>query len=153
MKREVDIRAIQGILYGVYKSLHRIAGSSAPAVMRQAAPDILAEFEKLGIAMSGDDTIEALTSKLSETMKDTGMCDELSLWQEGDRLKADISNCAFHDLSNHLKEDGVPTFGCPFAAITLGVAETNLEKKGRIIGVSPKPGGSPGDAHLEVKLY
>ena len=41
MKRAVDTRAVQGVLYGVYKALYKIAGASAPAVMRQAAPDAI----------------------------------------------------------------------------------------------------------------
>ncbi len=153
MIRSVDTRAVQGVLYGVYKALYNIAGASAPAVMRQAAPDILAELSKLGVSFECVDDVDKLSSKIGETMEKTGMCDKMEMKLEGDRLKADITNCAFFDLTMHLKEDGIPPFGCPFAALTIAIAEKNLGKKARLVNLEPTPGGKPGDTRLEVQLF
>ena len=143
MTREVDTRAVQGILYGIYKALHSIAGASAPAVMRKAAPDILMELGKLGVSFDCVDDVSKLSSKLGETMEKT---------LDGDKLNAKITNCAFFELTSHLQEEGVPPFGCPFAALTIAVAEKNLGKKARLVSLSPVPGGNPGDTQLQVQL-
>jgi hypothetical protein len=152
MTREVDTRAIQGILYGIYKALHSIAGASAPAVMRKAAPDILLELGKLGVSFDCVDDVSKLSRKLGETLEKTGMCDKMELTLDGDKLNARITNCAFFELTSHLQKEGVPPFGCPFAALTIAVAEKNLGKKARLVSLSPVPGGNPGDTRLQVQL-
>ena len=153
MGRSVDTRAVQGVLYGVYKALYKIAGDSAAAVMRQAAPDILVELGKLGVSFECVDDVQKLSNKIGETMEKTGMCDKMEMKLEGDRLKANITNCAFFDLTMHLKEENIPPFGCPFAALTIAVAEKNLGKRARLVNLQPTPGGNPGDTMLEVQLF
>ncbi|MBN2527540.1 MAG: hypothetical protein JXR76_14190 [Deltaproteobacteria bacterium] len=153
MKRAVDSRAVQGVLYGVYKALYNIAGASAAAVMRQAAPDILHELGQLGVSFDCVDDVDKLSSKIGETMEKTGMCDKMVMTLDGDRLRADITNCAFFDLTMHLKEEGIPPFGCPFAALTIAIAEKNLGKRARLVNLEPTPGGNPGDTRLEVQLF
>lgn len=153
MSRSVDTRAVQGVLFGVYKALHKIAGDSAAAVMRQAAPDILLELGKLGVSFDCVDDVDKLSNKIGETMEKTGMCDKMEMRLEGDRLKANITNCAFYDLTMHLKEENIPPFGCPFAALTIAIAEKNLGKKARLVNLEPTPGGNPGDTQLEVQLF
>lgn len=153
MKRTVDSRAAQGVLYGLYKALYNITGSSAAAVMRQAAPDILAELGKLGVSFDCVDDVQKLSSKLGETMEKTGMCDKMEMTLNGDKLTANITNCAFHDLTKHLEADGIPPFGCPFAALTIAIAEKNLGKKARLVHLAPIPGGNPGDTQLDVQLF
>ena len=153
MGRSVDTRAVQGVLYGVYKALYKIAGDSASAVMRQAAPDILVELGKLGVSFECVDDVQKLSNKIGETMEKTGMCDKMEMKLEGDRLKANITNCAFFDLTMHLKEENIPPFGCPFAALTIAVAEKNLGKRARLVNLQPTPGGNPGDTMLEVQLF
>ena len=153
MTKQIDVRVVQGVLYGLYKSLHKIAGSSAPAVMRQAAPDILFELNKIGVDFSCVDNVAKLESKLGETMTTTGMCDGFKLELDGNKLKANITNCSFFDLTMHLKEEGIPPFGCPFAALTIAIAEKNLGKKARLADLHPVEGGGPGDTYLEVELF
>ena len=153
MSRTVDTRAVSAVLYGVYKSLYKIAGASAPAVMRQAAPDILEYLSTIGVDFSCVDDVEKLSSKIGETMVDTGMCDEMKFTMNGDVLRANISNCAFFDLTMKLKELDIPPFGCPFAALTIAVAEKNLGKRARLKLLQPTPGGKPGDTELEVELH
>jgi hypothetical protein len=153
MSRAVDSRAVQGVLYGIYKALHKIAGDSAPAVMRQAAPDILLELGKLGVNFDCVDDVDKLSNKIGETMEKTGMCDKMEMKLDGDKLKANITNCVFFDLTMHLKEDNIPPFGCPFAALTIAIAEKNLGKKARLVNLQPVPGGKPGDTQLEVQLF
>ena len=153
MSRSVDARAVQGVLYGVYKALYKIAGDSASSVMRQAAPDILAELGKLGVSFECVDDVDKLSNKLGETMEKTGMCDKMVMTLEGDRLKADIKNCAFYDLTMHLQDENIPPFGCPFAALTIAIAEKNLGKRARLVDLHPVEGGAPGDTHLEVQLF
>ena len=152
MGRTVDTRAVQGVLYGIYKSLYKIAGDSAAAVMRQAAPDILLELGKLGVSFECVDDVEKLSSKIGETMENTGMCDRMEMKLQDNILKANITNCAFYGLTQHLKEDGIPPFGCPFAALTIAIAEKNLGKRARLVKLEPTPGGNPGDTQLEVQL-
>ncbi len=153
MADKIDSRAAQAVLYGVYKALYNIAGDSAPAVMRKAAFDILAEMSKLGVDFSCVDDIEKLESKLSETMVSTGMCDGMTFKLDGDELSAEITNCSFFELTKHLKEEGIPPFGCPFAALTIAVAEKNLGKRARLSELHPLEGGNPGDTYLKVKLH
>jgi hypothetical protein len=153
MGRSVDTRAVQGVLYGVYKALYKIAGDSAAAVMRQAAPDILVELGKLGVSFECVDDVQKLSNKIGETMEKTGMCDKMEMKLEGDRLKANITNCAFFDLTMHLKEENIPPFGCPFAALTIAIAEKNLGKRARLVNLQPTPGGNTGDTMLEVQLF
>ena len=152
MGRNIDARAAQGILYGIYKSLYKIAGESAAAVMRQAAPDILIELGKLGVSFECVDDVDKLSSKIGETMENTGMCDKMDMKLEDDVLRANITNCAFYELTRQLKEEGIPPFGCPFAALTIAIAEKNLGKRARLVKLEPTPGGNPGDTQLEVKL-
>ena len=78
MPEKVDVKAVEAILYGVYKALDKLAGASAPAIMRQAAPDILTEFGKLGVDFSCVDDIGKLQAKLGETVKNTGLCDDIT---------------------------------------------------------------------------
>lgn len=153
MGRNIDVRAAQGVLYGVYKALHKIAGASAPAVMRSAAPDILNQLEKLGVDFSCVDDIAKLESKLGETMVGAGMCDGMTFALNGKDLKVDIKNCAFFGLTMRLKEEGIPPFGCPFAAITIALAERNLNKRGRVTHLAPAEGGGEGDTTLVVELH
>ncbi|MFW5739190.1 MAG: hypothetical protein ACOC1F_02370 [Myxococcota bacterium] len=153
MARTVDVRAVSGILFGVYKSLYEIAGASAPAVMRRAAPDILNELQELGVDFTGVNSIEKLEDQLRETMVKSGCCDEMTFKLDGNELRADITNCSFYPLTSALKEKGIPPFGCPFAAITIAVAERNLGKKARVKHLAPSEGGKPGDTTLIVELH
>lgn len=153
MGRSVDVRAVQAVLYGVYKSLYEIAGASAPAVMRRAAPDILNQLQDMGVDFTGVNSIEKLEDQLRETMVKSGCCDEMSFKLEGNELRADITNCSFFDLTMALKEKGIPPFGCPFAALTVAVAERNLGKKARVKHLAPTEGGKAGDTTLIVELH
>ena len=153
MERAVDVRAVQGVLYGLYKALYNMAGASASAVMRKAAPDILDALGALGVDFSCVDDLSKLESKLGETMVATGMCDHMSFNMEGKDLRANIKNCAFYDLTVKLKEEGIPPFGCPFAALTIALAERNLGKKARVKTLEPVAGGNPGDTTLLVELH
>jgi len=153
MDRTVDVRAVQSVLYGVYKALHKLSGESAAAVMRQAAPDILTALGKLGVDFSCVDDIQKLESKLGETMTATGMCDEMHFQMEAGNLRATIKNCAFFDLTEQLGKEGIQPFGCPFAAITIALAERNLGKRARLKELKPLPGGKRGDTTLLVELF
>ena len=153
MTKQIDVRVVEGILYGLYKALYKIAGSSASAVMRQAAPDILLELNKIGVDFSCVDNVAKLESKLGDTMTTTGMCDSFKLDMDGNKLKAEIHNCSFAELTAQLKDEGIPPFGCPFAALTIAIAEKNLGKKARLADLHPVEGGDPGDTYLEVELF
>ena len=153
MKRAIDNRAVEGILYGVYKALYGVAGSSAASVMRRAAPDILKELGALGVDFSCVDDIEKLESKISETMVNTGLCESMEFEPSGEELKATIHGCALADLTQNLKEDGIPAFGCPFAALTIALAEQNLGKRARMKTLEPVEGGNKGDSVMVVELH
>ena len=153
MEKAIDIRAVSGILYGVYKALHEVTGASAAAVMRRAAPDILDELEKLGVDFTGVNSIERLEDMLRETMVKTGTCDDMQFSLAGNELTANIKNCSFFGLTTHLKEKGIEPFGCPFAAISVALAERNLGKRARIKALHPREGGDPGDTTLVLELH
>ncbi len=153
MPKTIDVRAVQGILYGVYKAIHEIAGASAPAIMRRAAPDILAELHELGVDFTGVNSIEKLEDQLRDTMVKSGTCDNMSFKLQGNELRADITNCSFYPLTMALRDKGIPPFGCPFAALTVAVSEKNLGKKARVKHLAPTEGGKPGDTTLIVELH
>jgi hypothetical protein len=154
MGEKIDVRAVQGILYGIYAALHKIAGDSAAAVMRSAAPEILGELTKLGVDFSDVTDVPKLESMLKETIVGAGLCDDIAfeLDKDGKELKTNIANCAFFDLNSHLENDGIPPFGCPFAALTIAVAEKNLGKKARLKTLRPLPGGKKGDSEMVIEL-
>jgi len=153
MTKSIDVRAVQGILYGVYKALYEVAGASAPAVMRRAAPDILRALETSGVDFSGVNSIEKLEEQLRDTMVSSGSCDDMRFTLEGNRLKTEVVNCSFYDLTMSLKEKNIPPFGCPFAALTIAIAERNLGKKARDVHLAPTEGGNRGDTTLIVELH
>ena len=152
MADKIDVKVVQGVLYGVYKSLYNIAGASSSAIMRQAAPDILDALSNMGVDFSCVDDISKLQSKLGETLVSAGTCDDIQFSLENDVLTASISNCAFYDLTMKLQADGIPPFGCPFAALTIAIAEKNLGKRARLVHLAPTEGGSRGDTTLKVQM-
>jgi hypothetical protein len=147
---KIDVRAVEGVLYGVYKALYSVVGDSSAAVMRKAAPDILDMFAHLGVDFSCVDDVDKLSSKLGETMVNVGMCEKMTFTKNGSELQADITQCSFFPLTMRLKEDGIPPFGCPFAALTIAIAEKNLGKRARLKSLEPV--GNPGDTRLVVEL-
>lgn len=147
----IDKRAVEGILYGVYKALHGVVGDGASAVMRKAAPDILDELGKLGVDFSCVDDVDKLTAKLGETMTGTGLCDKMEFSLNGNELTANITQCSLFDLTDRLKSEGIPPFGCPFAALTIAIAEKNLGKKARLKTL--EPAGQRGDTVMVVELF
>jgi hypothetical protein len=147
---KIDVRAVQGVLYGVYKALHGVVGDSAGAVMRKAAPDILDMLGKLGVDFACVDDVDKLSAKLGETMVQAGLCDKMVFTLNGNELQADITQCSLYPLTMKLKEDGIPPFGCPFAALTIAIAEKNLGKRARLKLLEPV--GNPGDTRLIVEL-
>ncbi|MFH0823424.1 MAG: hypothetical protein V2B18_11790 [Pseudomonadota bacterium] len=151
MPQTIDVRAVEGILYGVYKALHGVVGDGAYAVMRKAAPDILEMLGKLGVDFSCVDDVDKLSAKLGETMVQVGMCEKMAFSLNGNELTANITQCSFFPLTMKLKEDGIPPFGCPFAALTIAIAEKNLGKRARL--KSLEPAGNPGDTRLVVELF
>ncbi len=153
MPKLIDVRVAESILYGLYKALNDIAGASAPAVMRKAAPDILNEMGKLGVDFSCVDDIEKLESKLGETLVNTGMCDSIDFSLADNILTAKIHGCSFFGLTSALKADGIEPFGCPFAALTIALAEKNLGKRARLKELHPTEGGAEGDTTLMVELH
>jgi hypothetical protein len=150
MAKMIDARAVQGVLYGVYKALYDTVGDSSAAVMRKAAPDILDMFSKMGVDFACVDDVDKLTRKVSETMETTGCCDNMKFNLEGNELIAEITNCTFFPLTMALKEKGIPPFGCPFAALTIAIAEKNLGKRARVKTLEPME--KEGDTRLVVQL-
>jgi len=150
MAQKIDVRAVEAILYGVYKALHGLVGDSSAAVMRKAAPDILDMLSKLGVDFSCVDNVDKLSAKVRETAVDAGLCENMQFTINGNELTAEITQCSFFPLTAKLKEDGVPPFGCPFAALTIAISEKNLGKRARLKTL--EPAGKPGDTKLVVEL-
>lgn len=150
MVDKIDTRAVSGILYGLYKSLHSLVGDNAAAVMRRAAPHILDQMATMGVDFSCVDDVEKLSQKLGETAVNAGLCDKMEFSLDGNDLTANITQCSFFDLTMRLKDEGIPPFGCPFAALTIAIAEKNLGKKARLKRL--EPAGAPGDTMMVVEL-
>ncbi len=150
MVDKIDTRAVSGILYGVYKALYGLVGDSSAAVMRKAAPDILDQLGKMGVDFSCVDDVDKLSQKLRDTAVTAGLCDDMAFSLDGNQLTANITQCSFFPLTMRLKEEGIPPFGCPFAALTIAIAEKNLGKKARVVKL--EPAGAPGDTVLVVEL-
>lgn len=132
MSRQVDVLAVESILYGVYKATYNVIGDSSASLMRKMAPEIFNMFGKLGLDFSGTDNLGDIEMKLSETFKKLGMCDKITLFQKEDLLTVEIKNCAFSQLTKRLIDEDIPLFACPFAALTIAIAERNLKKKARL---------------------
>ncbi len=153
MPKQVDARAVQAVLYGVYKALHGIAGASSAAIMRRAAPDILEALGLFGVPLGNVSSVEKLQETLSQTMVSAGCCDGMAFKLEGKKLTCSITNCTFFDLTMELKKRDIPPFGCPFAALTLAIADKSLNKNARVVLLEPTKGGKPGDTTLVVELH
>jgi hypothetical protein len=153
MPTQVDARAVQAVLYGIYKALHGVAGASSAAIMRKAAPDILDALTTFGVELPAVNSIEKLQEVLSQTMVAAGCCEGMKFTQDGNKLTASISQCSFFDLTQELGKKDIPPFGCPFAALTLAVADRSLNKRGRIVHLAPTEDGKPGDTTLVVELH
>jgi len=151
--KQIDARAVQAVLYGVYKALHSIAGASSAAIMRRAAPDILEALGLFGVSLGNVSSVEKLQETLAETMVSAGCCDKMDFSLEGAKLTCKITNCTFFDLTMELKKKNIPPFGCPFAALTLAIADKALNKNARVIFLEPTKGGMPGDTTLVVELH
>ncbi|MFX0133301.1 MAG: hypothetical protein ACFFDN_06635 [Candidatus Hodarchaeota archaeon] len=132
MSRQVDVLAVESILYGVYKATYNVIGDSSASLLRKMAPEILNMFEKLDFDFSSTDNLGDIEMKLSETFKKLGMCDKITLSQKEDLLTVEINNCAFSQLTKRLIDEDIPLFACPFAALTIAIAERNLKKKARL---------------------
>ena len=152
MSEKIDVKVVEAILYALYKSLHKLAGASAPAIMRQAGPDMLEELGKLGVDFSCVDDIEKLENKLRETMSNTGMCDGIDFSMDGDDLTSKIHGCSFHALTSQLESEGIEPFGCPFSALSVALAEKNLGKRAKIKDLHTE-GGGDGDCVLVVEMH
>lgn len=153
MSHQIDARAVQGVLYGLYKAIHGITRESAGAVMRKAAPDILIRLAGGEEELEKIQDLEALQAWLKEKSVNAGLCADMSFERESeDSLRTNITDCAFFALTTRLKEEGIPPFGCPFAALTMALAERNLNKQVKIKELQPVPGGKPGDTTILVSL-
>lgn len=152
MGKKIDSAVVQAILYGIYKALYKITGASAASVMRQAAPDILEGLTKFGVKLPQVTNVDELSKAVNGVVTDAGACDNIEFKLDDDILTASITNCTFYDLTMALKELDIPPFGCPFAAITLALAEKNLGKRPRVIFLEPTEGGNKGDTTLKVQL-
>lgn len=153
MEKQIDARAVQAVLYGIYKALYSVAGASSAAVMRRAAPDILEAMGMFGIELASVNSIERLQDVLSEAMVASGCCESMDFELKGDKLACNITGCSFYELTAALKEKDIPPFGCPFAALTLGLADKSLNMRGRVTHLAPTAGGNPGDTSLVVELH
>lgn len=152
MGQQIDLRAVESILYGIYKATYSTMGDSAASLMRKVAPEILNMIEELGGHFSGIDDIEKLEPKLNEILKKIGLCDNIILRLKDDLLTADIVNCSFFRLTTRLRQEGIPPFGCFFALLTIAIAERNLKKKARVKTIEPMNDGE-GNERLVVQLF
>jgi len=151
MNQQVDVRAVESILYGIYKATYNTMGESSASLMRRVAPEIFSMIEKLGGDFSSIDDLDSLEKKISETLNELGMCEKITFKQKDDLLIADVTKNAFCQLTKRLKDEGIPLFGCPFAAVTIAIAERVLKKKARLKTLEPAADGES-NTHVVVQL-
>ncbi|MEA3266993.1 MAG: hypothetical protein U9P42_08640 [Candidatus Fermentibacteria bacterium] len=129
---KIDRLGTNALLYAFTKALHRAVGGSAAAVMRQAGPDMLQELGALGINGLDSSDLHVLEERLGKLTKELGFCDDISFEEDGDNLKLHVQGCSFWELTQGLKEEGIPPFACPFAGIAVALVEKNLGTRARI---------------------
>lgn len=134
---KVDRLGTNALLYAFTKALYRAVGGSAAAVMRQAGPDMLKELTALGINGIDSTDINVIQDNIAKLFKDLGFCDDISFERDNDLLKILVKGCSFWELTQHLKEEGIPPFACPFAGVMVAVAENNLGVRARIKEITP----------------
>ena len=120
------------LLYAFTKALNRAVGSSAAAVMRQAGPDMVKQLDALGVTGLDSPELDILQESLGKLTKQMGFCKDISIENEGFSLKLHVKDCAFWDLTQNLKEEGIPPFACPFAGMAVALVERNLGIRARI---------------------
>jgi len=146
---KIDRLGTNALLYAFTKALHRAVGGSAAAVMRQAGPDMIKELGALGINGLASNDIHVLEENMGKLTKQLGFCDDISFEEDGDSLKIHVKGCSFWELTQGLKEEGIPPFACPFAGIMVALAEKNLGVRARIKEITPE-GERASLIHLEL---
>ncbi len=146
---KIDRLGTNALLYAFTKALHRAVGGSAAAVMRQAGPDMIKELGQLGINGLASNDLHVLEENMGKLTKDLGFCDDISFEEDGDSLKIHVKGCSFWELTQGLKEEGIPPFACPFAGIMVALAEKNLGVRARIKEITPE-GDRASLIHLEL---
>ena len=146
---KIDRLGANALLYAFTKALHRAVGDSAAAVMRQAGPDMVKELGELGINGLASNDIHVLEENLGKLTKQLGFCDDISFEEDGDSLKIHVKGCSFWELTQGLKDEGIPPFACPFAGIMVTLAESNLGIRARIKEITPE-GDRASLIHLEL---
>ncbi len=146
---KIDRLGANALLYSFTKALHRAVGGSAAAVMRQAGPDMLKELGALGINGLDSSDLHVLEERLGKLTKELGFCDDISFEEDGDDLKLHVQGCSFWELTQGLKEEGIPPFACPFAGIAVALVEKNMDVRARIKEITPE-GERASLIHLEL---
>ncbi len=135
---KVDRLGTNALLYAFTKALHRAVGGSAAAVMRQAGPDMLKELTALGIGEIDSNDIDVIQVKVATLLKELGFCEDISFEATDESLDIHVKGCSFWELTQHLKEEGIPPFACPFAGIMVAICEKNLGVRARIKDIAPE---------------
>jgi len=146
---KIDRLGTNALLYAFTKALHRAVGGSAAAVMRQAGPDMLKELGALGINGLDSSDLHVLEERLGKLTKELGFCDDITFEEDGNDLKLHVKGCSFWELTQGLKEEGIPPFACPFAGIAVALVEKNLGVRARIKEIAPE-GDRASLIHLEL---
>lgn len=128
--------------------------------MRTAAPAMLDALEGFGADFSNVTDINELSTNLGNTLVNAGMCDSIEFKleeQDGKQfIRTTVNNCAFWDLTVRLGKEGVPPFGCPYAALTVALAQRNLGKRARPVALegTPAPCARPGagDGNTQILI-
>ncbi len=135
---KLDRLGTNALLYAFTKALHRAVGGSAAAVMRQAGPDMLSELTTLGISGIDSTDINVIQEKIGNLFLDLGFCESILFDKTDDLLSVHVKGCSFWELTQSLKEEGIPPFACPFAGVMVAIAEKNLGYRARIKQVVPE---------------
>ena len=110
---------------------------------------MIKELGQLGMNGLASNDLHVLEENMAKLTKDFGFCDDISFEEDGDALKIHVKGCSFWELTQGLKEEGIPPFACPFAGIMVALAESNLGVRARIKEITPE-GERASLIHLEL---
>jgi len=99
---------------------------------------MLHELTTLGIGNLDSTDINVIQERVGQLFLDLSFCEDISFEKNDKLLSVHVKGCAFWELTQSLKEEGIPPFACPFAGVMVAIAEKNLGYRARIKQVIPE---------------
>ncbi len=134
---QISRHGANALIFSITKALHKSVGGNTAAVLRQASADMLKEFSAIGITDLDSSDISVLRDSVRKLFIDLDFCEDISFEEQTDSWKMHVQGCCFWELTQHLKEEGIPPFACPYAGLVIALAEINLGVRARVKEIVP----------------